>query len=1607
LITTDKVTVCDTAKARLVAVGCNSTVEWSNGSTGNVIFVGVGTYTAKCKNSCGTSLASNIIKIETGIVPTAPTISANKTSICGTEKAILTAIGCTGGTITWFGGGVGTTKEVGAGTYTATCTTSCGVSVNSNSITIVTGQALTAPTIVANKTSICGTDKATLTASGCIGGTITWSSGGVGTTKEVTAGTYTATCTNSCGTSNNSNSVTITSGQIPSAPTVVANKTSVCGTDKATLTATGCEGGTISWSGGLGVGTSKEVGAGTYTATCTTSCGTSGASNSVTISTGQSPSAPTIVANKTSVCGTSKATLTASGCEGGTITWSGGLGVGTSKEAGAGTYTATCTTSCGTSGNSNSLSINTGQTPATPTIVANKTSICQTEKAILTASGCEGGTINWSGGGIGATKEVTAGTYTATCTTSCGTSGNSNSITISVGSVPTPPTVVASKNEICGNEEITLTASNCTGTIKWSNDKTGISIKITQAGDYAAVCVNACGESGNSNIVKITNGAVPNAPLITTDRVNVCGTEKARLVAVGCSSTIEWSTGETGDMIQVGAGSYTAKCKNSCGTSLASNIIKIETGGKPSAPSIVANKTSICGADSAKLTANVCSGTIKWSNGGEGTVIYVKTAGTYSATCTNTCGISFASEPVVITTGGSPTAPNITASAIKICAGDSATLTANGCNGTLTWSTGATTSSIKVKTAGTYTVKCTNSCGASPNSQPVVIEIKTTDCGTVCNLPALVITASKTVVCDPEDITLNTTGCVGGSVVWSNGKTGNSIVVKPAVSTTYTAICKKDNCLSPVSNTIEIKVQKANKPAVACPTDIICLGESITLRAYECEGQIKWSNGMIGHSVVVKPSATSKYTAICVIGSCESEKSDTLCITIGSPNKPFVTCKTSTVCIGETAILTAQGCSGTIVWANGQTGSVLSYTPTAAGTYSFTAKCKSIGGTCESESSKPVTITVGAAVPKPNALAEIKNTCPFETVDLNNAILGNPSKADSKFEFHVSNSPNSAIIATPGMVTAGNYYLFERSEFGCYSDPVLVKVKIDDCGDGGINPDSTKFVDISIKKTADSILVPVNKFVDYTVVVRNLNTTVATNLVVRDIIPAGLVIETVSSNAKLENGAIIAKIASLSKTDSVKFTYRAKVTSAGKIVNKAELFAVDQIDQVLSNNTSVFTINDVSTTDLVGLSKNVGTITKLANNKFEVPFTFNIANMGATKLTKVKLVDDLGITFGNGVEILDDTIKVTADAGLKANPNFTGRGSNTSLLVDSLSNIEVGKTLSVSFKVKVDISNATKTDFFNTAKVFAGMTQAISDISANGNNPDPDGNGSPLDNDEPTKISFKVDSSKVGIATALSIIDSSFVDDFTYEVKYMALVKNIGFSELKNVYLVDSLSKTFPDSVQFTIEGKPTVSASSKLVVNTAFDGDSDNRLTLPDTNSKLGVGKVDSVFFTVQIKYGKNYGPYLNNVIGFGTTNTGAIVKDSSNAGTQIVPLSSTPTVVRIPKDSTVANNMVDLIEIPGGFSPNGDDINESLESIVPEGVEVEMFEIYNRWGHLVWKYTGVETILVGNIISWDATSNTGMRFGPEGVPDGTYYYSVKVKDQAKVRNGFITIAR
>ncbi|WP_394991998.1 gliding motility-associated C-terminal domain-containing protein, partial [Emticicia sp.] len=1367
---------------------------------------------------------------------------------------------------------------------------------------------------------------------------------------------------------------------------------SLCGTETATLTATGCV-GTVKWSN-TSTGTSISVAAGTYSAICNSTCGDSGNSNAIVITLGIGSNPPSISTTKTSICGNETATLTATGCAG-IIVWS-NASTGTSiSVAAAGTYSAKCTgVGCGDSVPSNQVIITTDSAPAAPIISASKVGICGNETATLTASGCNN-TVKWSTNVTGNSITVsTAGTYTATCGSTCGESGQSNAIVISLTPVPAIPTIIVNNANICGNETATLTVSTCAGIVTWSTGATTTSISVSVAGTYSATCKNSCGESEPSQGTVIRRSNSPAAPVISTDKMSVCQTEKATLTSTGCTGTITWSTGATGSSIQVSAGTYTATCANSCGISGNSNMVVIINGGSPEAPTVKADKTSLCETETAILTASSCSGTITWSNGTTGGTLTVIAAGTYTAVCKNTCGTSPSSSVVIIISGGSPSAPSLTTDKPEICSTETAVLMAAGCGGTITWSTGATGSTLTVAVSGTYTATCKNTCGTSAVSTPIIIKTKA-DCGGGCNVPTPVITASKTTICKPENITLTATSCTTGTVVWSTGQTGTSIVVKPNVTTIYSATCKVSNtCTSPISNTVQVKVGKVSTPTLTCSTDLVCKGESVTIKAYGCEGTLVWSTGQTGESIIVTPEGSSSYSAKCKVGDCESPNTEHLSIAIGVPNKPFVSCKNNVICFGGNSILTASGCTGTVVWSTGQTGAVLTVSPIVEKS-TYSAVCKSNGGKCESEKSNEITVTVGKKVDATKGIAEIKNICPFNTTDLNSAILSEPSTTGGQFEFHTSSSPSSPIVTNPGAVGEGTYYTFERSIVGCYSDGTPVKVIITLCP-GGITPPNPPVVDISVIKVASAKIVPVNEIVNYKVVVKNKGEVKVTGIEVRDILPSGLTFESVSSNAKYANGVVSIKIDSLKKGDSTTFTYVTKVTAAGKIVNKAELFKINEIDNILSNNSSEFSINDPTAGKMIGISKICDPAILVSDKIYNVPFVIYVTNLGSENVKKLQVKDDLDRAFGSGAKIMNDTITLVADAGLTVNTKYTGRGLNTNMLVDSSSSIKKGQKLAIRFTVKVDLKNATITDFFNSAEV---TSDAKKDISTNGVNADPDGDGDPTNNEEATPIKFKIDISpdRPAIGIALSIVDSVKVDDKSYNVTYLALVKNFGNAKLTNVQVTDSLSKTFADSVTYQMVGKPTAGKNSTLKLNPNFNGKEDVNILIADSTSKLNVSQLDSIYYTVKVFHNGNIGPFANYAYAKAIGNSN-VVTDISNTGIEIKINESSPTLLRLPLVSGV-------VIIPEAFSPNGDGNNDFFRITLPSTAKMISCDVYNRWGHVVFKDKDNTLATKG----WDGTSNQGIRFGTEGVPDGTYYYAIdyELDGQRVHKVSYITVAR
>ncbi|MCR9098278.1 MAG: hypothetical protein NXI30_28995, partial [bacterium] len=402
------------------------------------------------------------------------------------------------------------------------------------------------------------------------------------------------------------------------------------------------------------------------------------------------------------ICTTGSVKLIAEECTG-TVKWSTGASGFTLVVSEPGTYYATCTVGECESPSSNPITIEKGSVPDKPTITTDKTICCDGEKATLTASACNGN-LKWSTGAT--TQSITvgvSGSYTVTCSNNCGTSSASEPIEIQVGETPTTPVITVENPEICTGEFATLKATNCNGTVYWSNGEIGNTIQVSAAGKYTAYCKTICGVSDNSNEVEVKFGNPPNPPVVTCQNENLCPGQSAKLTAEGCDGTVTWSNGQTGVSITVTtAGIYTATCTNNCGTSAKSNELIITTDEVPDAPTISSNKTEVCGDEKATLTATGCDDVITWSNGLNGTTIYVE-AGTYTATCSNACGTSVKSNTVTIGQGNPPSAPTISSNKTVCCDGEKATLTAQGCTGTVKWSTGESGSSIQVSTSGTYT----------------------------------------------------------------------------------------------------------------------------------------------------------------------------------------------------------------------------------------------------------------------------------------------------------------------------------------------------------------------------------------------------------------------------------------------------------------------------------------------------------------------------------------------------------------------------------------------------------------------------------------------------------------------------------------------------------------------------------------------------------------------------------------------------------------------------------------------------------------------------------------------------------------------------------------
>jgi hypothetical protein len=165
-----------------------------------------------------------------------------------------------------------------------------------------------------------------------------------------------------------------------------------------------------------------------------------------------------------------------------------------------------------------------------------------------------------------------------------------------------------------------------------------------------------------------------------------------------------------------------------------------------------------------------------------------------------------------------------------------------------------------------------------------------------------------------------------GTALWQAGTAGGSF--NAGTNQANTAGFNSGNGLITFSYTPGAQVQASASPTA------ICTGNTATLTANNVTSYTWFPQNTVSPTVAVNPTSNTTYT---VLGLNAAGCTTSLAITLTvSPSLPSltVTASSNTVCLGQTAMLTAAGAL-TYTWTNGITNAV-TFTPSATNAYTVT-----------------------------------------------------------------------------------------------------------------------------------------------------------------------------------------------------------------------------------------------------------------------------------------------------------------------------------------------------------------------------------------------------------------------------------------------------------------------------------------------------------------------------------------------------------------------------------------------------------------------------------------------------------------------------------------------
>ncbi|MFY8034373.1 MAG: FG-GAP-like repeat-containing protein, partial [Flexibacteraceae bacterium] len=206
------------------------------------------------------------------------------------------------------------------------------------------------------------------------------------------------------------------------------------------------------------------------------------------------------------------------------------------------------------------------------------TTVCEGSNVAITGTSFTGATlVTLNGTSVGTLSGVTATNinFTVPANATSGNvvvttpSGTSNSVAISIATLPNTPTI-SGNSTFCAGGSTVLTSSTGNAYL-WSNSATTQSITVSSAGTYSVRIISGACTSSSSNAIAVTVTPLPSTPTISGNSSFNEGSSTT-LTSSASSGNI-WSTGETSQSISVNTpGSYSVRTISGGCTSLTSSL---------------------------------------------------------------------------------------------------------------------------------------------------------------------------------------------------------------------------------------------------------------------------------------------------------------------------------------------------------------------------------------------------------------------------------------------------------------------------------------------------------------------------------------------------------------------------------------------------------------------------------------------------------------------------------------------------------------------------------------------------------------------------------------------------------------------------------------------------------------------------------------------------------------------------------------------------------------------------------------------------------------------------------------------------------------------------